>query len=83
MPQARHHAKWSSRVNSKPLARPGLQADDNAALVRVKAPRADALLGFVFGPARDRRDFDGVSRRKPLMLKNERNGLSSLRSRRA
>jgi hypothetical protein len=52
-------------------------------LVRGKALRADALLGFVFGPARDRRDFDGVSRRKPLMLKNERNGLSSLRSRRA
>jgi hypothetical protein len=64
IPQDRPRQK---QVNTKPLARLGDRADDNLVLVRGKALRADTLLGFASGPARDRRDFDLASRCKLLM----------------
>jgi hypothetical protein len=64
MPQARHPLKDAAESIQKSLARVGHRADDNPVLVRGKALRADTLLGFGFGPARERRDFDR-SRRKP------------------
>jgi hypothetical protein len=85
MPQARHPLKDAAESTQKSLARVGHRADDNPVLVRGKALRADTLTWVVFGPAREQRDFDGFSRRKLPMAsaKNECNGLSSLRSRRA